>query len=81
MESVYANASVSITELKKNPTAVLEQSEGFPVMILNHNKPTAYLVPVAAYEALMEKLEDAELAQLVKKRENEPRVKVTLDEL
>jgi len=58
MEVVYADASVSITELKKNPSAVIEQAEGFPVAILNHNKPAAYLVPAAAFEALVDKLED-----------------------
>ena len=81
MESVYANTTVSITELKKNPTAVLEKSQGSPVVVLNHNKPAAYLVPAAAYEEMMEKLDDAELAKLIKERENEPRIKVSLDDL
>ncbi|MGH8613908.1 MAG: type II toxin-antitoxin system Phd/YefM family antitoxin [Gammaproteobacteria bacterium] len=57
MEVVYADASVSITELKKNPSAVIEQAGGFPVAILNHNKPAAYLVPASAFEELMDKLE------------------------
>ena len=49
--------------------------------ILNHNRPTAYLVPAAAFEAIMERLDDLELAHLVKEREHEPSVKVSLDEL
>lgn len=81
MELLYTNASVSISELKKNPTAVIDEADGFPVAVLNRNKPAAYLVPAAAFEALMEKLDDLELARLVKERENEPTVKVTLDEL
>lgn len=81
MELLYTNASVSISELKKNPTAVIEQSEGFPIAVLNHNKPAAYLVPVAAFEAMMEKLEDIELARLVKEREHEPTVKVEPNDL
>lgn len=81
MELLYTNASVSISELKKNPTAVIEHSEGFPVAVLNHNKPAAYLVPVAAFEAMMEKLEDIELARLVKEREHEPTVKVDPNDL
>ncbi|MDO8891895.1 MAG: type II toxin-antitoxin system prevent-host-death family antitoxin [Sulfurimicrobium sp.] len=76
MELLYTNASVSISELKKNPTAVIEHAEGFPVAVLNHNKPAAYLVPVAAFEAMMEKLDDIELARLVKEREHEPTVRV-----
>lgn len=81
MEMVYADTSVSITELKKNPSAIIERAEGFPVAILNHNKPAAYLVPADAFEALMDKLEDVELAALVKQREKQREIKVSLDEL
>lgn len=81
MELLYTNASVSISELKKNPTAVIDKADGFPVAVLNHNKPAAYLVPAAAFEAMMEKLDDIELSRLVKERENEPTVRVCLDDL
>ncbi len=81
MELLYTNASVSISELKKNPTAVIDEADGFPVAVLNHNKPAAYLVPAAAFEAMMEKLDDIELAKLVKARENEPTVKVKPSDL
>ena len=49
--------------------------------ILNHNKAKAYLVPAEAFEAIMENLEDYERSRLVKEREAEPTVKVSLDEL
>jgi antitoxin StbD len=81
METIHAEVSVSITELKKNPSAVIEHAGGMPVAVLNHNRPAAYLVPADLYAAMMEKLEDLELAQLVKEREQEPTVKVSLDEL
>ena len=81
MERLFARASVSISDLKKNPTRIINQSEGEPVAILNHNKPSAYIIPADAFEALMEKLEDYELSQVVKEREHEPSVKVSLDEL
>ncbi len=81
MEKVYADASVSVTDLKKNPTAVIEQAEGFPVAILNHNKPAAYLVPAASFELLMDKLEDVELAALVRERQKDRKIKVVLDDL
>lgn len=81
MELLYTNASVSITELKKNPTAVIEEADGFPVAVLNHNKPAAYLVPAAAFEAMMERLDDIELAKLVRARANEPTVKIKPDAL
>lgn len=83
MESVLANCSVSISELKKNPSALIEQSGGEPIAILNHNRPTAYLVPAETYEALLEKLENYQLGIIVKERQHEKKsaVEVTIDEL
>ncbi|MBU0968408.1 MAG: type II toxin-antitoxin system Phd/YefM family antitoxin [Proteobacteria bacterium] len=83
MESVLASRSASISELKKNPSALIEQSEGEPIAILNHNRPTAYLVPAETYEALLEKIEDYQLGVLVRERQHEKisAVEVTLDEL
>ena len=46
-----------------------------------HNKPSAYLVPAETYQRLMERLEDLELAELVRARRSERRVKVKLDDL
>ena len=81
MDRIYARASVSISDLKKNPSRIINEAEGSPVAILNHNKPSAYLVPAEAFEALMERFEDYELGRLVRERENEATVKVSLDEL
>lgn len=78
---ILSDVSAGISELKKNPMAVIEQGEGFPVAILNRNAPVFYAVPAAAYEALMDKLEDMELAEIVRQREGQPSRKVTLDEL
>jgi antitoxin StbD len=81
MDRIFASASVSISDLKKNPSRVIHDAEGAPVAILNHNKPSAYLVPAETFEAVMEKLEDYELSKLVEARAGEPVVKVKLDEL
>lgn len=83
MESVLSACSASISELKKNPSALIEQSEGEPIAILNHNKPTAYLIPARTYEALLEKIEDYQLGIIVKERQHEKKsaVEVSLDEL
>ena len=83
MESVLASCSASISELKKNPSALIEQSDGEPIAILNHNRPTAYLIPAATYEALLEKIEDYQLGLMVRERQHEKisAVDVTLDEL
>ena len=82
MESVLASCSASISELKKNPSALIDQSDGAPIAILNHNKPT-YLIPAETYEVLLERLEDYQLGIIVKEREIEKisAVEITLDEL
>lgn len=81
MQRIHARSSVSISELKKNPSGIIAQANGEPVAILNHNRPTAYLVPAASFEAIMEQLDDLDLARLVRERQSEASVRVTLDEL
>jgi antitoxin StbD len=81
MESILADASISITELKRNPSAVIEAADGESVAVLVHNKPSAYLVPAATYKRLLDRLEDLELAELVRSRATERRIKVKLVEL
>ena len=71
MESILARCSASISELKKNPSALIEQAEGEPIAILNHNKPTAYLIPADTYEMLLEKIDDYQLGVIVKERQSE----------
>ena len=83
MKSVLANCSVSISELKKNPSALIDQAEGQPIAILNHNKPTAYLIPADTYEELMDRIEDYQLGIIVQQRQNEKisAVDVEIDDL
>ncbi len=83
MKVILADLSASISELKKNPSALLQQAEGSPITILNHNKPTAYLVPAETYESLVELIEDYELGEVVKQRRKErsKAVEVSFDEL
>lgn len=81
MQRLHARSSVSISDLKKNPSGVISQSKGEPVVILNHNRPTAYLVPAATFEAILDHLDDIDLARLIKERQDEPSIGVTLDDL
>ena len=83
MESVLANCSASISEMKKNPSALIEASNGEPIAILNHNKPTAYLIPADTYQQILDRLEDFELGLIVKERQNEKEqaIEVDIDEL
>ena len=81
IHTVLADVTTSISELKKNPMAVVEQGEGFPVAVLNRNQPAFYCVPAEAYEALMDKLEDMELALLVEARRDQKEITVDIDDL
>lgn len=83
MQQLLAHYSASISELKKNPTALLNEAEGAPIAILNHNKPTAYLIPAETYEHLLELLDDQALAQLVEQRraDRDQAIEVNLDDL
>jgi antitoxin StbD len=65
MEQVLASRSVSITELKRSPSAVIEQAGSEPVAVLNHNRPAAYLLPAHVYEAMLERL-NADLRQAIR---------------
>ena len=78
---VVARTAASVSELKKNPMAAVEAGDGAAVAILNRNEPVFYCVPARAYEALMERLEDAELNAIADARAGQAVVKLTLDEL
>jgi len=52
-----------------------------PIAVLNRNEPAFYCVPAQAYEALMGLIDDAELIKIVKERQDEETVRVTLDDL
>ena len=77
---ILSDSTTSISDLKKNPMAVVEQGEGFPVAVLNRNQPVFYCVPAEAYELLMDKLEDMELSALVKARLDQPEIEVSIDD-
>lgn len=53
MDTIQAPLSISISELKRNPSAVIQAAGGRAVAVLNHNRPTAYIVPASTYEALI----------------------------
>lgn len=78
---ILADVSAGISELKKNPMAVVRQGDGAPVAILNRNEPVFYAVPAEAYELLMDKLEDIELAAIVEARKDQREIEVNIDDL
>jgi antitoxin StbD len=81
MQTIYANKTVSVTELKRNLSSVLSQAGDDPVAVLNHNRPEAYLLSASHYEQLLERLENLEDARLVQERSGGPFVEVDISEL
>lgn len=83
MNTILADVSVSMSEFKKNPAAVLREANKRPVAVLNHNKPAFYMVEPELFEALMDELADRALlntvrARLAKKGEA---IEVAIDDL
>jgi len=78
---ILTETAASISELKANPMRVVASGNGMPIAVLNRNEPAFYCVPAAAYEAMMEMLDDIELLNLVKEHQNEKSIKVSLNEL
>lgn len=83
METVLASRSISISDFKKNPAKAVREAGAHPVAVLSHNRPAFYLVEPKLFEALIDRLEDIELAELAAKRvaSGEKSVPVSLDDL
>ncbi|WP_065106601.1 type II toxin-antitoxin system Phd/YefM family antitoxin [Escherichia coli] len=76
---ILSDTSASVSELKKNPVATVSAGDGYPVAILNRNKPAFYCVPAELYERMLDALDDQELVKLVTERSNQPLHDVDLD--
>lgn len=83
METLFTTQVASISELKKNPTKLINDSNGKPIAILNHNTAAAYLIPVETFERLMDLINENELYKVVEQRLSSPFkfIKVDIDEL
>ena len=68
METIFADMTVSMSEFKKNPAAVMRQASNRPVAVLNHNKAAFYLVEPRLFQAMMDELADLGLHQTVLSR-------------
>ena len=78
---IYSEVTASISEFKKNPMAAVHSGEGFPIVVLNRNKPAFYCVPAEIYEAMLDRLDDQEMVAIVNERLVEPSIRVDLNEL
>jgi len=83
MQAIFADFTVSMSEFKKNPAAVLREANKRPVAVLNHNKAAFYMVEPKLFEILLEELADRDLVRKVRARlaEKDKAIEVDFDEL
>jgi len=83
MEAIFTDITVSMSEFKKNPAAVLRQANNRPVAVLNHNKAAFYMVEPGLFQAMLDELADQELYQKVvaRMRERARAIEVDIDEV
>jgi antitoxin StbD len=81
MQRLEASIAVSVSDLKKNPSSIVSGARGSTVAVLNHNRVIAYMVPSQTYEAMLDRLDDFDLAEIIKSRADEIGVPVQIDEL
>ncbi len=84
--TILADACVGISELKKNPSAVIAVAQEQQVAILNRNKPVAYVIAPHVWEYLLDVLDDQKLAQEAQEaldaiEAGEETIEVSIDEL
>ena len=80
---ILAGACVGISELKKNPAAVIAAAREQQVAILNRNKPVAYMISPEVWEHVCDVFEDLKDAEEIRKRlaEDDEGIEVSLEEL
>ena len=83
MEVILADVTVSMSEFKKNPAAVLREAKHRPVAVLNHNRAAFYMVEPRLFEAMMEELADQDLYRkaIIRLAEKSRAVEVDIDDL
>jgi len=68
MDTIRSDLTVSVTELKRNPTKVSRLAGEEPVVVLNHNQKLFYLVHPTTYENLVDENEDLRLSLIALSR-------------
>jgi len=80
-QRVEADVAVSITELKRNPAAVLKAADEEAIAILSHNKVVAYIISPAAWEYVQELHDDAKIVERLDAEKEEAPIRVNVDEI
>ena len=83
MRIMFTDRTVSMSEFKKNPAAVLRAADQHPVAVMSHNKPAFYMVEPKLFEAMLEEISEHELRQTVLSRlvERAHAIEVDVDQI
>jgi antitoxin StbD len=80
-QRVEAELAVSMSDLKRNPSAVVTAARDQAVAILNHNKVVGYMISPEVWEYAQELHDDVTAVEKLRKLKPGKPVRVTLDEL
>ncbi len=69
------------TAILAKPTATVMSAGHRPVVILKHGKPSFNCVPEELYVAMLDAIEDCELANIVRSREDEDAIDINWENL
>ena len=60
MNTIHAEITIGVTELRESPTHILQRAEDEDqaIAILNHNKPAGYIVSPRLMEAMLDSISD-----------------------
>ena len=83
MQIIFTDRTVSMSDFKKNPAAVLRAADQHPVAVMSHNKPAFYMVEPKLFEAMLEEISEQELHQTVLSRlaERAHAIEVDIDQI
>lgn len=79
--TILSDLIAGVSELKKHPMQVIRKAKGKPIAILNRNQPAFYCISPDMFEAILDKLDDEELTQIINERTNEPDIEISIDDL
>ena len=80
-QRVEADLAVGITELKRNPTAVVKAAEEEAIAILNHNKVVAYVISPAVWEYVQELHDDAKIIERLNAEKDDTPGRVNINDV
>lgn len=83
VDQILARNCVGISELKKNPAAVIAAARIGQVAILNRNRPVAYIISPEVWDHVLDTYDDMKLAELVREELANPseEIEVSIDDL